>query len=58
LSATKVGLFFYYKKGFVMRMLTVMVALVAAFGLSACNTMQGLGKDVQGGGEALERQAK
>ena len=50
--------FFYYKKGFVMRMLTVMVALVAAFGLSACNTMQGLGKDVQGGGEALERQAK
>ena len=41
-----------------MRMLTVMVALVAAFGLSACNTMQGLGKDVQGGGEALERQAK
>lgn len=41
-----------------MRVLTVMVALVAAFSLSACNTMQGLGKDVQSGGEALEKQAK
>ncbi len=51
-------LFFYYKKGFVMRVLTVMVSLIAVFGLSACHTMQGLGKDVQSGGEALEKQAK
>jgi entericidin B len=41
-----------------MRILMVMAALIATFGLSACNTMQGLGKDVQSGGEALERQAK
>jgi entericidin B len=54
----KWSVFFTIKKGFVMRMLTVMVALVAAFGLSACHTMQGLGKDVQSGGEALEKQAK
>ena len=52
------GSVFFTKKGVVMRMLTVMVALIAAFGLSACNTMQGLGKDVQSGGEALEKQAK
>jgi entericidin B len=58
LKATKVVLFFYYKKGFVMRVLTVMVSLIAVFGLSACHTMQGLGKDVQSGGEALEKQAK
>ena len=41
-----------------MRMLTVMVTLIAAFGLSACHTIQGVGKDVQGGGEALEKSAK
>lgn len=26
--------------------------------LTACNTMQGIGKDVQRGGEAIERTAK
>jgi len=32
--------------------------LVFMLSLSACNTMQGLGKDVQRGGEALEKTAK
>ena len=32
--------------------------LVFMLSLSACNTMQGLGKDVQRGGEALEETAK
>ncbi|HEU4855062.1 MAG TPA: entericidin A/B family lipoprotein [Nitrosospira sp.] len=41
-----------------MRMLTVMAALITAFGLSACHTIQGVGKDVQSGGEALEKSAK
>ena len=41
-----------------MRAFSIMVALIAVFGLSACHTMQGLGKDVQSGGEALEKQAK
>lgn len=41
-----------------MRMLTVMVALITAFGLSACHTIQGVGKDVQSGGEALEKSGK
>jgi entericidin B len=41
-----------------MRTLTIMLALIAAFGLSACHTIQGVGKDVQSGGEALEKSAK
>lgn len=49
---------FLLQKGIMMRMLTITIAFIAAFGLSACNTMQGLGKDVQSGGEALEKQAK
>lgn len=28
--------------------------LMFAFGLSACNTMQGLGEDIEAGGEKLE----
>lgn len=39
-------------------MLSVMIALIAAFGLSACNTLQGMGKDIQKGGEAVEKSAK
>ena len=49
---------FFTKKGVAMRMLSTMVALIAVFGLSACNTMQGMGKDIQSGGEAIERQAQ
>ncbi|KIO49034.1 entericidin A/B family lipoprotein [Nitrosospira sp. NpAV] len=41
-----------------MKMLSVMIALIAAFGLSACNTLQGMGKDIQKGGEAVEKSAK
>ncbi len=33
-------------------------ALVAAFALSACNTMQGVGQDVQKAGAAVEEAAK
>ncbi|WP_369831626.1 entericidin A/B family lipoprotein [Nitrosovibrio sp. Nv4] len=54
----KMSCIFLLQKGIMMRMLTITIAFIAAFGLSACNTMQGLGKDVQSGGEALEKQAK
>lgn len=37
---------------------TIILALVAMFVLSACNTLQGVGKDVKQGGEAIERAAK
>jgi entericidin B len=32
--------------------------LIAVFGLSACHTMQGVGKDLQSGGEAIQKQAQ
>jgi len=35
-----------------------LLILVSVLGLSACNTMQGLGKDVEKAGEALQRSAK
>lgn len=41
-----------------MKMLSAMMALVAIFQLSACNTLGGMGKDIQKGGEAIEKSAK
>ncbi|MCX8085975.1 MAG: entericidin A/B family lipoprotein [Rhodocyclaceae bacterium] len=39
-----------------MRLLLLMLS--AAFALAACNTVQGIGKDIKKGGEALEKAAK
>ncbi|HNO74642.1 entericidin A/B family lipoprotein [Nitrosomonas mobilis] len=36
----------------------LLLLLVLVLSLSSCNTMQGLGKDVQRGGEAIEKTAK
>tara|TARA_R110002073_G_scaffold52938_4_gene137114 strand:+ start:68 stop:193 length:126 start_codon:yes stop_codon:yes gene_type:complete len=41
-----------------MKILPIMITMVAVLFLSACNTMAGLGKDVQKGGEAIERSAE
>ncbi len=41
-----------------MKILSVMIVLVTMIGLTACNTMAGIGKDLQKGGEALERSAQ
>ena len=35
-----------------------LLAMVAALALSGCNTVQGVGKDLKQGGEAIERAAK
>lgn len=35
--------------------LTFVVSILFALGLSACNTVQGVGQDVQKVGEAIER---
>lgn len=40
-----------------MRIFSVFMVLIAVFYLSACNTMAGVGKDIQRGGEALENAA-
>jgi predicted small secreted protein len=36
----------------------ILVSLALALALSACNTVQGVGKDLKQGGEAIERAAK
>ena len=36
----------------------ILLALVAAFMLSGCNTVEGVGKDLRQGGQAIERAAK
>ena len=36
----------------------VLLPLVAAFVLGGCNTVEGVGKDLKQGGEAIERAAK
>ena len=36
----------------------VLLSLLAAFVLSGCNTLQGVGKDLKQGGETIERAAK
>ena len=37
---------------------SVIGALLFAIGLSACNTMAGMGEDIQGGGKKLEGAAE
>ena len=39
-----------------MKALLVLVAL--SFALSACNTVQGIGKDIEKGGEAIQKSTK
>jgi entericidin B len=41
-----------------MKPISVILSLFIIVSLSACNTMAGLGKDIQQGGEALERTAQ
>jgi entericidin B len=41
-----------------MKKLVALVSLIGfVFGLSACNTMEGVGQDVQAGGKAIEKAA-
>ena len=41
-----------------MQELLALLGLVALLGLSACNTVEGVGKDIQKAGETLEGAAK
>ncbi|WP_310645086.1 entericidin A/B family lipoprotein [Limnohabitans sp.] len=40
------------------KLLLVILGLVAVLGLSGCNTMRGIGQDVQKAGSAIEDAAK
>ena len=41
-----------------MRYFVALFALLGMVGLSACNTVEGLGQDIKKGGEAIEKAAK
>ena len=41
-----------------MKKMTAFVLAVAAFASIACNTVQGMGKDIEKGGQAIEKAAK
>jgi predicted small secreted protein len=41
-----------------MKFISTLLALAFACTLSACNTVEGAGKDIQKGGEAIEDAAK
>ncbi|HET7061590.1 MAG TPA: entericidin A/B family lipoprotein [Nitrosospira sp.] len=41
-----------------MKTFSALIALIAVFQLSACNTIGGMGRDMQKGGEAVERSSK
>ena len=40
------------------KLAVLLLALVSIFSLSACNTIQGVGKDIEKGGKAIERAAQ
>jgi entericidin B len=39
-------------------MTRILIALAAALVLAGCNTVEGVGKDIKKGGEAIEKAAK
>lgn len=41
-----------------MKRMNQILALIAMVCLTACNTVQGVGKDIQAGGKAVEKVAK
>jgi predicted small secreted protein len=41
-----------------MKKLTSLLVLIAALALSGCNTIEGMGKDIKKGGEAVEKAAE
>ena len=40
-----------------MKMISALLLALSALSLSACNTVEGMGKDIQSGGAAIERTA-
>jgi entericidin B len=41
-----------------MKRLNLLLAFIGILSLTACNTVQGVGKDIQAGGKAVEKVAK
>ncbi len=40
------------------RLVIAFIAIVSAFSSLACNTIHGIGKDIEKGGQAIERAAR
>ena len=40
------------------KLILAIVSVIAVIGLSACNTVKGVGKDIEQGGEAIQKAAK
>ena len=40
------------------RLTLILTVIISAISLAACNTVQGVGKDVAKGGQAIEKAAK
>jgi entericidin B len=40
------------------KLITIVVAALAFLSLNACNTVQGVGKDIEKGGEAIQKAVK
>ncbi|MCZ4303559.1 entericidin A/B family lipoprotein [Zoogloeaceae bacterium G21618-S1] len=40
------------------RLIALIVAVMALVSLSACNTVRGVGQDIEKGGEAIQKAAK
>jgi predicted small secreted protein len=47
-----------FGKDEIMKLMKLMLSFIAALALTACNTVQGVGKDIQAGGKAVEKVAK
>lgn len=41
-----------------MRLIILLSLFISTLGLTACNTIEGLGKDIKAGGSAIERKAE
>lgn len=48
----------YFKEVFMKKLSFILLAIVSVLSTSACNTVQGMGKDIEKGGQAIERAAK
>jgi entericidin B len=44
--------------GVFMKTLSTLILIVLAVSSAACNTVQGMGKDIEKGGQAIEKAAK
>ena len=50
-------IYFNFEKEIAMKKILISVFILFSFALSACNTVKGIGKDIEKSGEAIQRSA-